>query len=117
MSIWFVVLLGLPNSLIWAGIWPLALEGLGRFTKLGSAILIMGLAGNAIMPLIYGHLQIYIVHAVLIGFYFPAIYFWFIMPFMVIGLKSGEFQNRKFCSMLLLRFKPILIKLTLISRD
>lgn len=55
MSIWFVVLLGLPNSLVWAGIWPLALEGLGRFTKLGSSVLIMGLAGNAIMPLVYGH--------------------------------------------------------------
>jgi glucose/galactose transporter len=55
LSIWFVVLLGLPNSLVWAGIWPLALDGLGRFTKLGSSILIMGLAGNALMPLIYGH--------------------------------------------------------------
>lgn len=55
MSIWFVVLLGLPNSLIWAGIWPLALEGLGKFTKMGSAILVMGLTGNAIMPLIYGY--------------------------------------------------------------
>jgi glucose/galactose transporter len=55
MSIWFVVLLGLPNSLIWAGIWPLALEGLGKFTKMGSAVLIMGLTGNAIMPLIYGY--------------------------------------------------------------
>jgi glucose/galactose transporter len=55
ISIWFVVLLGLANSLIWAGIWPLALEGLGRFTKLGSSILIMGLCGNAILPLFYGY--------------------------------------------------------------
>lgn len=56
LSIWFVVLLGLPNSLIWAGIWPLALEGLGRFTKLGSSLLVMGLTGNALMPLLYGYL-------------------------------------------------------------
>ena len=55
VSIWFVVLLGLANSLIWAGIWPLALDGLGRFTKLGASILIMMLCGNAIMPLVYGH--------------------------------------------------------------
>ncbi len=55
ISIWFVVLLGLANSLVWAGIWPLALDGLGRFTKLGSSIMIMGLCGNAIMPLVYGH--------------------------------------------------------------
>jgi fucose permease len=56
ISIWFVVLLGLANSLVWAGIWPLALEGLGRYTKLGASILIMGLCGNAILPLIYGRL-------------------------------------------------------------
>lgn len=55
ISIWFVVLLGLANSLVWAGIWPLALDGLGRFTKLGASIMIMGLCGNAIMPLIYGY--------------------------------------------------------------
>ncbi|NBT16438.1 MAG: glucose/galactose MFS transporter, partial [Chitinophagia bacterium] len=54
-SIWFVVLLGLANSLVWAGIWPLALDGLGRFTKLGASIMIMGLCGNAIMPLLYGY--------------------------------------------------------------
>lgn len=55
ISIWFVVLLGLANSLVWAGIWPLALDNLGRFTKLGASIMIMGLCGNAIMPLFYGH--------------------------------------------------------------
>jgi FHS family L-fucose permease-like MFS transporter len=55
ISIWFVVLLGLANSLVWAGIWPLALDGLGKFTKLGASIMIMGLCGNAILPLFYGH--------------------------------------------------------------
>jgi FHS family L-fucose permease-like MFS transporter len=56
VSIWFVVLLGLANSLVWAGIWPLALDGLGRFTKLGASVMIMGLCGNAFMPLIYGYM-------------------------------------------------------------
>ena len=55
ISIWFIVLLGFANSLVWAGIWPLALDGLGRFTKIGASIMIMGLCGNAIMPLFYGH--------------------------------------------------------------
>ncbi|HEY0666983.1 MAG TPA: sugar MFS transporter [Sphingobacteriaceae bacterium] len=55
ISIYFVVLLGFANSLIWAGIWPLALDGLGKFTKLGASIMIMGLCGNAILPLIYGY--------------------------------------------------------------
>jgi MFS transporter, FHS family, L-fucose permease len=56
VSIWFVVLLGLANSLVWAGIWPLALDGLGKFTKLGASVMIMGLCGNAIVPLFYGYL-------------------------------------------------------------
>ncbi len=54
LSLWFVVLLGFANSLTWAGVWPLALDGLGRFTKIGASLLIMGLCGNAIMPLGYG---------------------------------------------------------------
>ncbi len=56
VSLWLVVALGLPNSLVWAGIWPLALNGLGRFTKIGSSLLIMGLCGNALLPLVYGYL-------------------------------------------------------------
>ena len=55
VSVWFVVLLGFANSMIWAGIWPLALDGLGRFVKTGASLMIMGLCGNAIMPLIYGY--------------------------------------------------------------
>ena len=55
VSIWFVVLLGIPNSLTWAGIWPLAIDGLGRFTKVGASLMIMGLCGNAILPLVYGY--------------------------------------------------------------
>lgn len=55
ISLWFVVMLGLANSLVWAGIWPLALDGLGRFTKIGASLMVMGLAGNAILPMVYGY--------------------------------------------------------------
>jgi len=56
ISIWFLVLLGFANSMIWAGIWPLALDRLGTHLKLGASILIMGLCGNAIVPLLYGYI-------------------------------------------------------------
>ena len=56
ISIWFIVMLGLANSLVWAGIWPVALKNLGRFTKMGASMLIMALCGSAIFPLIYGYL-------------------------------------------------------------
>jgi len=55
LSIWFLVALGLSNSLMWSAIWPLALNGLGRFTKMGGSILIMGLCGSAIVPIFYGY--------------------------------------------------------------
>ena len=53
-SIFLLNALGLPNALIYAGVWPLAIRGLGRVTKMGSSLLIMGLCGNAILPLVYG---------------------------------------------------------------
>jgi MFS transporter, FHS family, L-fucose permease len=51
-----IALLGLANSLMWPAIFPLAIDGLGRFTKIGSSLLIMAIAGGAIMPLLYGKL-------------------------------------------------------------
>lgn len=56
ISVLFIALLGLANSLMWPAIWPLALHKLGKFTKIGSALLVMGIAGGAVLPLIYGRL-------------------------------------------------------------
>jgi len=52
--VFFLAMLGLANALVWPAIWPLALDGLGKYTATGSALLIMGIAGGAILPLIYG---------------------------------------------------------------
>ena len=56
VSVLCIALLGLANSLMWPAIWPLALAGLGRFTKIGSSLLVMGIAGGAVIPLLYGRL-------------------------------------------------------------
>ena len=56
VSVVFISLLGLANSLIWPSIWPLAIDGLGRFTKTGSSLLIMAVGGGAIIPLLYGRI-------------------------------------------------------------
>ena len=50
-SITFVALLGLSNALVWPTIWPLALDGLGKHTAKGSALLIMAISGGALLPL------------------------------------------------------------------
>jgi len=54
VSVGFIAALGLANSLMWPAIFPLAIDGLGKFTKIGSALLVMAIAGGAILPLIYG---------------------------------------------------------------
>lgn len=56
VSVLFIALLGLANALMWPAIWPLAIHGLGKFTKTGSALLIMSIAGGALLPLVYGRL-------------------------------------------------------------
>lgn len=53
-SVLFIAMLGFVNAIFWPAIWPLALEGLGSFTKTGSALLIMSVCAGAIIPLIYG---------------------------------------------------------------
>ncbi len=50
-------LLGFSNSVLWPAIWPLAITGLGRFTKIGAALLIMGIVGGAVLPPLYGKLS------------------------------------------------------------
>lgn len=56
VTVLFVALMGMANSLVWPAMWPLALNSLGKFTKTGSAMLIMAIAGGAIIPLAYGKL-------------------------------------------------------------
>ncbi|MGV8091095.1 MAG: sugar MFS transporter [Mangrovibacterium sp.] len=54
-SVMFLAALGFVNAVFWPAIWPLALKGLGGYTKTGSALLIMSLCGGAILPLLYGY--------------------------------------------------------------
>jgi len=56
ISVMFIALLGLANSLMWPSIWPLAITGLGRFTKIGSSMMVMAISGAAVLPLLYGRI-------------------------------------------------------------
>lgn len=76
-----IALLGFANSLMWPAIFPMAIDGLGRFTRLGSALLIMGIAGGAIVPQIYARL------ALTLGAQ-PA-FFWCTLPCYVFILHYG----------------------------
>jgi glucose/galactose transporter len=90
VSVSFVALLGLSNSLVWPAIWPLAIDKLGKHTKTGSALLIMAIAGGALLPLIYGSiiqnnfLNAQYAYLILIPCYL------FILFFSTIGYKIGK---------------------------
>ncbi|MHC1708543.1 MAG: sugar MFS transporter [Bacteroidales bacterium] len=55
-SVFFVTLLGLANAIMWPAIWPLALHDVEKYAKIASALLIMGIAGGAIIPPLYAKL-------------------------------------------------------------
>lgn len=56
-AVWLFALLGFSNSVMWPAIFPMAIDGLGKFTKMGSALLIMAIVGGAILPPIYGYIS------------------------------------------------------------
>jgi FHS family L-fucose permease-like MFS transporter len=91
VSVAAIALLGLANSLVWPAIWPMALAGLGRFTKIGSSLLIMGIAGGAIVPLAYGVLAQALNPSLGYIILIPA--YLFILYFAVSGHKAGRAKN------------------------
>jgi glucose/galactose transporter len=60
VSVGFIAALGFANAMMWPAIFPLAIRGLGRHTESGSALLIMAVAGGAIMPWVFAHLKLHL---------------------------------------------------------
>ena len=88
VTVLFVALLGLANSLVWPAMWPLAITGLGRFTKTGSAMLIMAIAGGAVLPLLYGKIAVLISTQSAYWVCVPS--YLIIMYYAFAGYKSGK---------------------------
>jgi MFS transporter, FHS family, L-fucose permease len=88
VTVLFVALLGFANALVWPTIWPLAISGLGRFTKTGSAMLIMAIAGGALLPLAYGKLAVNFSTQTAYWVCIPA--YLVIMYYAFIGHKAGK---------------------------
>jgi glucose/galactose transporter len=92
-SVLFIAALGFANSIMWPAIWPLAIDGLGKYLKLGSAFMIMAIAGGATIPLLYGYLSglpsigSTLAYAILIPCYL--IIFYFATAGYKVGRKKG----------------------------
>lgn len=85
-SVFCIALLGLANAIMWPAIWPLALDGLGKYTKLGSALLIMMIAGGALLPLVYGKLS---------DLYSTQLAYWLLIPLYLYLLYYAMMGHKK----------------------
>lgn len=55
-SIYCLILTSFGTAILWGTIWGLALKGLGQYTKIGGALLLMAIIGGAVLPVIFGRL-------------------------------------------------------------
>ncbi len=88
VTVLFVALLGFANALVWPAMWPLAISGLGRFTKTGSAMLIMAIAGGALLPLAYGKLTD--IYSSQFAYWICVPSYLIIMYYAFIGYRAGK---------------------------
>ena len=85
-SVLCIALMGFAISPVWPAVWPLALNRLGKFTKLGSALLIMGISGGALLPLLHGYLTDAVSPKMAYALLLPL--FGFILYYAVTGYKK-----------------------------
>ncbi|HDX0791056.1 TPA: sugar MFS transporter [Stenotrophomonas maltophilia] len=93
VSVAFVALLGFANAMMWPAIFPLAIRGLGRFTETGSALLVMGIAGGAIIPQLFAVLKQHIDFQLVFVLLMVPCYL-YILFYSVIGHRAGLPQDK-----------------------
>ncbi|MGH8372511.1 MAG: sugar MFS transporter [Gammaproteobacteria bacterium] len=86
VSVGFVAALGFANAMMWPAIFPLAIRRLGRATEFGSALLIMGIAGGALIPQLFVHLKQY--------FNFQSVFLLVMVPCYLYILFYAVYGNR-----------------------
>ncbi len=89
ISVLLLALLGFTHATMWPAIWPMSIKGLGRHTKIGSALLIMGIAGGAIIPYIYGNLGVFYNGNLQLAFWIMIPCYLYMLMFATIGHKIG----------------------------
>ncbi|KOO82699.1 sugar MFS transporter [Stenotrophomonas maltophilia] len=93
VSVAFVALLGFANAMMWPAIFPLAIRGLGRFTETGSALLVMGIAGGAIIPQLFAVLKQHVDFQLVFVLLMVPCYL-YILFYSVIGHRAGLPQDK-----------------------
>ena len=89
MAVWFIVAIGLFNSIMWSNIFTLAIKDLGKFTSQGSSLLVMMILGGALLPLLQGYIADKL-HGYHYSFFIPALAFAYLAFY---GLKGYKIKN------------------------
>ena len=87
VSVIAIICLSFAHAIMWPAIWPLSIHDLGKYTKLGSAFLIMAIAGGAILPLIYGKMSLAFNPQIAYSLLFVC--YAYILFFATVGCKMG----------------------------
>lgn len=93
ISILMLSLLGFTHAIMWPAIWPMSIKGLGKHTKIGSALLIMGIAGGAVIPFIYGSLGDHYHGNLQLAFWIMIPCYLYLLFFAFIGHRIGYRKN------------------------
>lgn len=88
VSIYFIFFMALGCSLMWPAIWPLAMDGLGNFTKTGASVLTMAIAGGAVLPTLFGALKD--IYGMQNAYWLCLPCFIFILYYAIFGHKVGR---------------------------
>ena len=88
VSVIAIICLSFAHAIMWPAIWPLSIHDLGKYTKLGSAFLIMAIAGGAILPLIYGKMSLAFNPQIAYSLLFVC--YAYILFFATVGCKMGS---------------------------
>jgi glucose/galactose transporter len=94
VSVGFVAALGIANAMMWPAIFPLGIQGLGRHTETGSAIMIMGICGGAVLPQLFAvmkaHFAFQLVFLIVMA---PA--YLYILVFAVLSVRLARSAARR----------------------
>ncbi|RZK22873.1 MAG: sugar MFS transporter [Hymenobacter sp.] len=85
VALWLIVLCGVCNSIIWPVVFPLAIKGLGAFTKQGSSLLVMGIVGGAVLSLLMGYIATH--SGLRAAFVVPALCYAYLLFYAVRGYR------------------------------
>lgn len=87
-SMWALVAVGLCNSVMWPCIFPMSIEGLGKYTNQASGLLVMMVVGGALVPPLQGWVADH--HGYRLSFFVVLACYLYILFFAINGHKPGN---------------------------